>query len=100
MVKGSTSSYMVPDNISKGHIWWVRNPVEITQKETNLIKKDRPFLILNVEPSYSSFKVNGILLQSRAEYILSRYEHVIDVLPNGKFSIADISKINHWFTTF
>lgn len=83
---------MIPQDAANGHVWWVTNPVE-SSVETNLIKKDRPFLIINIEPSYTSYKVNGIMLQTRSDYVLGRYEHVLDMSKSGRYSVVDCSNI-------
>lgn len=84
-------SVLLNDKVRPGCVWWVNN--KNTEDETNLIKKNRPFLILNVTQGYSTYKVTGIMLQSRQHFLTSKYEYIIDRLNDGRYSVADVSNV-------
>lgn len=82
---------MLNEKVKSGCIWWVTN--RNTEETTNLIKKNRPFLILDVTQGYATYKVTGIMLQSRHHFLTSKYEYIIDRLNDGRYSVADVSNI-------
>lgn len=84
-------SVLLNDRVKPGCIWWVNN--KNTDDETNLIKKNRPFLILNVTQGYSTYKVTGIMLQSRQHFLTGKYEYIIDRLNDGRYSVVDVSNV-------
>lgn len=87
----NSPNVLLDDKIKPGSIWWVNNNNQT--EDSNLLKKTRPFLILNITQGYSTYKVTGILLQSRQHFLTSKYEYIIDRLNDGRYSVADISSV-------